>query len=190
MGSVASHENLFSLLPEKRPPWTQFGFSTVTQALVVALLLWARLLHPEILQPPEHTYRSVQLVPTPVPVNHQPQPQRDFPKPVVAQLDPPPNALRLPAAQPKPKLKVEEAPAPAVTIAARKLDVLPDAKPLIPKQIVRTNIFDTGSSATPTIAARAPSQVQTGGFGDPHGVPAKATDGRAINIAQAGSFDL
>jgi TonB family protein len=32
--------------------------------------------------------------------------------------------------------------------------------------------------------------VQTGGFGDPNGVPAKTTQTRAVNIAQAGGFDM
>ncbi|MGA8761524.1 MAG: TonB family protein [Candidatus Sulfotelmatobacter sp.] len=156
----------------------------------MALLLWVRLLHPEILSPPEHTYRSVQLVATPVPVSHEPQPARELPKPVMpAQLDPPTEALRLPAPQPKPKVRNDEAQAPAVTIAARKLDPLPDVKPLVPKQIVRTNVFSMGSSAVPT-TARAPSQVQTGGFGDPNGISAKPNQDRAVNIAQAGSFDL
>ncbi len=50
-------------------------------------------------------------------------------------------------------------------------------------------MFSTGSSATPTIA-KAPSQVQTGGFGDPNGVKSRPTEGRAVNIAQMGSFDL
>jgi TonB family protein len=54
---------------------------------------------------------------------------------------------------------------------------------------VKTNVFSTGSSATPTIA-RAPQQVQTGGFGDPNGVPARDTHGKPVNIAQLGSFDL
>jgi TonB family protein len=190
MGSVASQERLFSLLPAKRPPWTQFALSTGAQALVVALLLWARLLHPEFLSLPEHTFRSVQLVPTPVPVNHQPQPLRKLPNPVVvAPLDPPADALHLPAPQPRPKMRVEDDPAPAVSIAASKLDPIPNTKAVIPKQIVRTNVFSVGSSATPTLA-RAPSQVQTGGFGDPNGIPAKPNQGRAVNIAPAGSFDL
>jgi TonB family protein len=54
---------------------------------------------------------------------------------------------------------------------------------------VATNVFSTGSSAAPTIA-RAPSQVQTGGFGDPNGLPAKANQGKPVNIAALGSFDL
>jgi len=41
----------------------------------------------------------------------------------------------------------------------------------------------------PTIA-RAPQQVQTGGFGDPNGVPAHENNGKPITIAQAGSFDM
>src|SRR6202030_3757521 len=60
--------------------------------------------------------------------------------------------------------------------------------PVIPK-VVTTNVFSTGSSAAPTIA-RAPSQVQTGGFGDPDGLPAKANQGKAVNVAALGSFDL
>ena len=77
-----------------------------------------------------------------------------------------------------------------MSIAAKKLDPLPlNSAPVIPKQAVKTNVFSTGSSATPTIA-RAPSQVQTGGFGDPNGIPAKAGQGKAVNIAALGSFDL
>jgi TonB family protein len=38
--------------------------------------------------------------------------------------------------------------------------------------------------------AAAPQKVQTGGFGDPNGVPASDTHGRPVTIAQAGSFDM
>jgi TonB family protein len=54
---------------------------------------------------------------------------------------------------------------------------------------VKTNVFSAGSSATPTIA-RAPQQIQTGGFGDPNGVAARDTNGKPVNIAQVGSFDM
>lgn len=147
------------------------------------------MLHPGIVSAPEHTFRSVRLVSTPVPVNHQPQPLRPMPKPVfVANLDPPDNALRLPAPQPR-TVKLEDTPAPTVSIAQKKLDPLPlNSAPVIPK-VVATNVFSTGSSAAPTIA-RAPSQVQTGGFGDPNGIPAHANQGKAVNVAALGSFDL
>jgi TonB family protein len=84
---------------------------------------------------------------------------------------------------------VEEAAAPDPKIAAKKLDPLPATAPLIPKQAVKTNVFSTGSSAPQTIQ-RAPQQVQTGGFGDPNGVPAKASQTQAVNIARAGGFDM
>ncbi len=191
MSSSASQETLFSLLPKTRTPWTEFAFSTGTQALVIAFLLWVRLLYPAVVSPPEHTFRSVQLVSTPVPVNHQPQPLRQLQQPVlIANLDPPTNALRLPAPQRKAPVKVEDDPAPTVSIAPQRLDRLPlNSAPVIPKQAVKTNMFSAGSSATPTIA-RAPSQVQTGGFGDPNGIRAKANQGKAVNIAALGSFDL
>jgi TonB family protein len=85
---------------------------------------------------------------------------------------------------------VEDTPAPEVKITEKKAEVLPPSTaPVIPKQLVRTNLFSTGSSAPQTID-RPAQQVQTGGFGDPNGVPAKTTQTRAINIASAGGFDL
>ncbi len=191
MSSTASQQTLFSLLPETRTPWTEFVFSTGMQAAVVVLLIWVRLLYPTIVTPPEHAFRSVELVSTPVPVNHQPQPPLRLRQPaVIARLDPPASELRLPAPLVKTPVKVQDDPAPRVAISASKLELLPPAPaPAIPKQAVRTNVFSSGSSATPTMA-RAPSQVQTGGFGDPNGIPAKANQAKAVNIAAAGSFDL
>src|SRR5580658_7344944 len=187
MSSPSTESNLFSPLPQWRAPWSEFFLSYGVQVVVIAILVWIPVLHPEILAEPKKDY-TIALVTTPAPVNHAPQ--RQLPKPVlVAQLDPPPAALRLPAPQPKPK--IDDTPAPEVKIAPRKLDPLPPSSaPVIPK-IVRTNVFSTGSSAPQTIeAARAPQQVQTGGFGDPNGVPAKTTQTRAVNIAQAGGFDM
>src|ERR1700733_8212288 len=192
MSSSASQETLFSLLPETRKPWTEFVFSSGLQAAVITLLVWVRLLYPTVVTPPEHSFRSVELVSPPVPVNHQPQPPlHQLQQPIViARLDPPTNALRLPAPLPKTPVKVEPDPAPTVAIAASKLEPLPPAPTaVIPKQAIKTNVFSSGSSATPSLA-RAPSQVQTGGFGDPNGIPAKANQGKAVNIAALGSFDL
>ncbi len=123
MSSSASQETLFSLLPKTRKPWTEFVFSTGMQAAVVVLLMWVRLLYPTVVAAPEHTFRSVELVSTPVPVNHQPQPLLRLRQPaVIARLDPPADALRLPAPLPKAPVKVEDETAPTVTIAASKLE--------------------------------------------------------------------
>jgi TonB family protein len=187
MVSSSTESGLFSSLPRWKAPWYEFVFSYGTQAIVIAILAWIPVLHPEILEGPKKDYRAIELVPTPVPVSQTPQ--RQLPTPVlVAKVDPPPAALRLPAPQPQPKPKVEDA--PEVKIASRKLDPIPPSTaPVIPKQIVRTNVFSTGSSAPQTIE-RPPQQVQTGGFGDPNGIPAKTTQTRAVNIAQSGGFDM
>jgi len=188
MALLSRESSLFTSLPPWEIPWSDFLLSYGVQAVVIAILVSLPVLNPEILERPKTDYHAVELVPTPVPVNHQPQ--RQLPQPVmVAKLDPPPVAMRLPARQPQPKPKIEDAPAPEVKMATRKLDPLPPATPLFPKQIVRTNVFSTGSSAPQTID-RAPQKVQTGGFGDPHGVPAKASQNKAVNIAQAGGFDM
>jgi TonB family protein len=188
MPSPSNESNLFTPLPQWKTPWSELFWSYGAQAVVIAILVWIPVLHPEIMEGPKRDYHAIELVPTPVPVNHTPQ--RQLPKPVlVAKLDPPPTALRLPANQPVPKPKVEVAPAPEVKIAEKKLDLAPPTAPVIPKKLVATNLFSTGSSAPQTID-RAPEKVQTGGFGDPNGVPAKATQTRAINIAQNGGFDM
>ena len=180
---------LFSSLPKWKKPWYEFILSYGAQSIAIAIFVWVPILHPEIIDPPKRDYHAIELVPTPVPENHEPQPQ--LPKRIVlAELDPPPAALRLPAPQPLPKPKPEDAPAPEVKIANKKPDLLPvSTAPIIPKRPVQTNLFSTGSSAPQTIQ-RPVQQVQTGGFGDPNGVPAKTTQTRAVNIAQAGGFDL
>ncbi len=80
---------LFSPLPRWETPWTDFLLSYGIQAVVVAIFVWIPILHPEILERPKPDYHAIELVPTPVPVNHQPQ--RQLPKRIeVAKLDPPP----------------------------------------------------------------------------------------------------
>jgi TonB family protein len=162
-----------------------------TQGGAILLLLWVGILRPQVLRQPVHDYHAVSLVNTPPPVNHEPAPIRDFkvPEPVAYRDTPIPENLRLPAPTPKPKVNVEETQAPKVQMAESRPN-LPAAAPAIPRRLVQTNVFSTGSSATPTMAA-APQKVQTGGFGDPNGIPAQATSSiKPANIAQMGSFDL
>ncbi|MFY9647774.1 MAG: energy transducer TonB [Terriglobales bacterium] len=177
------------LLPEARTRWGRFVLSYGMQSVVVALFLLTAILHPEVLVLPVHDYHFISLVPTPPPVPQAPQPVRNLPLPKISEpVAPRPEAMRVPTELVQKKPVVPEEQAPKVTLAAKK-EVLPDVKPDIPRMPVKTNVFSTGSSATPTIAA-APQKVQTGGFGDPNGVPASDTHGRPVTIAQAGSFDM
>jgi len=190
MGSSWTDPTPFSVLPKWRTPWSEFVLSYGIQAIVIGIAIWIPVLHPEIMEGPKKDYHAIELVPTPVPVNHEPQRQLPPKRVLVANLEPEPiNALRLTAPQPRPKPKMEDAPAPEVKIAEKKLEALPPSKaPVIPK-VIQTNVFSTGSSA-PQTTDRPAEKVQTGGFGDPNGVPAKTTQTRAVNIAQAGGFDM
>jgi TonB family protein len=160
------------------------------QSLILTFVLVSAVMHPEMLEIPLRDYHFVSLVNNPPPVPQKPAPVRNFPPPKVAEVVPPgPEALRVPKElTPPKKVQVPEVQPPKVELAA-KLDRIPDSKPVMPKQLVRTNVFSTGSSATPTMAAD-PKKVQTGGIGDPNGVPARENRGHAVTIAQLGSFDM
>jgi TonB family protein len=184
----------FSLLPYRRPPWREFILIMGLQSLGLFLLTWLGMLNPGVLPDPVHDYHFVRLVDTPPPVSLEPAPVKEIPAPRVARVETPaPKVLRLPPPeiQPKPRQPgPEDAPiAPNIEVAAHKPVPLPPTLAVIPRQLVKTNIFSSGSSAVPAIAA-APQHVQTGGFGDPNGVPARETNGRPVTIAQSGSFDL
>ena len=181
----------FSLLPERRPPWREFVLTMGFQGLGLFLLAWAAVLNLAVLDAPVHDYHFIRLVETPPVVNHEPAPMREIPPPRVARLETPPaEVLRVPAPEVRAKISPEEVPvAPKVEIEASKPVSLPPATPVIPRQLVKTHVFSTGSSALPTIAA-APKNVQTGGFGDPNGVPTRESNAKPVNIAPAGSFDL
>jgi len=186
MDSQASQLTL-DLLPEPRTRWQRFVLSYGVQSLVLAFFVIAAIVYPEVLVLPVHDYHFVSLVSTPPPVPQAPAPVKNFPVPKIAEpVTPRPEALRVPSELVQ--SKKPDVQAPKVTLAAKK-ELLPDVKPMIPRPPVKTNVFSTGSSATPTMAA-APQKVQTGGFGDPNGVPAQDNHGRPITIAQAGSFDM
>lgn len=181
---------IFSPLPQSRPPWKEFFASLSAQTLVLLALFFVGLLHPKVLTQPARDYHFIRLVSTPPPVIREPAPLRQLKTPLVAQLEPvPQEALRVPAEIVRPKAKDDPPSEPRVRVAESKPLSLPPAAAVIPRELVKTNVFSTGSSALPTIA-RAPQQVQTGGFGDPNGVPAQPRNGRPVTIAQLGSFAL
>jgi TonB family protein len=186
-----SQNTPFSMLPYRRPPWREFLLIMGVQGIGVFLLTWAGVLNQGVLPTPVHDYHFIRLVDTPHPVNLEPAPVKVIPAPQVARVETPASeVLRLPPPVAQPKPRPEDAPvAPNIEVAPPKAVRLPPTVAVIPRQLVKTNTFSTGSSAVPTIAA-APKNVQTGGFGDPNGVPARQTNGRPVNIAQSGSFDL
>jgi TonB family protein len=190
MDSQASELTL-GLLPEPRTRWGRFVLGYGMQSVVIAFFVISAIAHPEILELPTRDYRFVGLVSIPPPVPQAPAPVRHFrvPEPKITEpVTPRPEALRVPSELVRKKTPLPDEQAPKVTLASSK-ELLPDVKAMIPRPPVKTNVFSTGSSATPTLAA-APQKVQTGGFGEPNGVPAAENHGRPVTIAAAGSFNM
>ncbi len=176
------------LLPErkinKRALATSYGLVT----LAVLLLINLSLLLPEKLQLTQ--YHVTELIPMP---SLRPEPAPIKPKPEVrAKLLP---AVKLPVFE-QPKLVVprevrRQAPqpveAPKVVVnqfVAPQIKVAGGARP----QLVHTGNFG-GSSQTPTVNAPV-EKVQTGGFGDPNGLPGTGKQGAKLYTASLGSFDM
>jgi len=176
------------LLPErkinKRALATSYGLVT----LVVLLFINLSLLLPEKLQLTQ--YHVTELIPMPA---LRPEPAPVKPKPEIkAKLLP---AVKLPVFE-QPKLVVprevrREAPqpveAPKVVVnqfVAPVIKVAGGARP----QLVHTGDFG-GSSQPPTVNAPI-EKVQTGGFGDPNGLPGTGKQGAKLYAAALGSFDM
>jgi TonB family protein len=180
---------LFSPLPEPKSRWTLFLTSYSVQTLAVLIALNVNLLYPERFELPAR-YMITNLVPYQPPVPHTPQPvnPRLLPKISKRVLEEPAvvASLALPPL-PNPKKPEAEVKAPDLKNASARLPDLPAARHVV--KVVATNLFSTGSSAMPT-TNRPASQVQTGGFGDPNGVPARETSGRAVNINAFGGWGV
>jgi TonB family protein len=186
--SQTSEGALFSLSSRKYPPWKQFAFSFIAQSLAIILISWVGILHLDILVPPARDYHFIRLVDTPSTIDHGlvlPQLVEHL---TLSQMETSvPKLLRIPPETIKPESQSVSAP-PAVVMAADRNVVLQPAPVVLPREL-KINTFSSGSSAAPTLAS-APPLVQTGGFGDRHGLPAQENSGRVVTIAQLGSYDL
>jgi len=180
------------LLPErkinKRAVATAYGIV----ALVILILINLELLLPEKLQLSQ--YHVTEIIPMP---SLRPAPE---PEPVKVQAVKPKllPAVKLPVFE-QPKLVVpaeirREAPKP---VEAPKVIVNQFAAPQLKlavggarPQLLHTGDFaSTGSSQPPTVNAQIP-QVQTGGFGDPKGLPGTGKSNAKLYAASLGSFDM
>jgi len=178
------------LLPErkvnKRAMATAYGIVAVLLLIVINV----GLLMPEKLQLAQ--YHVTELIPMP---SLRPEPEPVKIPEVKAKLLP---AVKIPVPeQPKLLLPTEirrEAPKP---IEAPKVVINNFAPPQLKiavggarPQLVHTGDFNsTGSSQTPTVNAPI-EKVQTGGFGDPNGLPGSGKPGAKLYSASLGSFDM
>ena len=180
------------LLPERKVNKRAMAVSYSLVALMLLILINLSLLLPEKLQLTQ--YHVTELIPMP---SLRPEPEPVKPPPPVKKLLP---AVKLPVFE-QPKLvvpaevrhelpKPEEAPKVVVNQFAApqlKLATAGGARP----QLVHTGDFNAnaGSSQVPTVNA-AIQKVQTGGFGDPNGLPGTGKQGAKLYAAPLGGFDM
>jgi TonB family protein len=191
--------HLFTLLPTPRSRWKSFATGWGVQALSLISLLFVGVRVHQNLVPPDE-YRMTNLVSYEPPVVHQ-QPVA----PVAARPNPPRDSEPVPESKPlietKPTVETlvvtpqrraihdykqpePDHPAPELKLES-KMPVIPTA-PV--SKIVAVGTFSVSNAAT-AAPSKPSSTVQTGGFGDPNGVPSSEHHGVA-NIREGGSFDL
>ena len=185
---MQSRETLtLGLLPEKKRDWRTFLFSYSLCLSVLLLVLLARLIWPDRMSSWAR-YTVTEIIPRPDLVPEKPIVK---PRPKITKLLPEVKfetpKLIVPKEMPRPKVqevKLEPPKIQPVKFEAPKLEPVSGA---MPAKIIHTGSF--GSEATPTV--NAPIQkVQTGGFGDPNGLPGEGKQGAKLTAAKLGSFDL
>ena len=176
-----------ALLPDTKPRWSRIGISAIFQLGILIFCVLIPLLYPDQLKTALH-FQNVEIASplTMVPVVPPPPPPAKIlraktpppPKPAIVEpvkLDPKkPHIFEIPKAV-VPKVQKVEALAPEMQahLEPAKVDITNNA-PKRPKDDVKLNNMDAGSGAAATVKAPV-NKVQTGGFGDPNGMPARAT---------------
>lgn len=178
-----------SLLPEAQPRWDLFSAGFGLQVLAVAALVIIPLLLPQKLNIVQHYWITPVEAPPIVAWKPQPaQPVKAAPikREVVKEV---PKPTPTPVVElPKPKIYAPVATAPVVR-TARKNTPAPDMTEVAKAFPDPTPAISMGSSAIPTLK-KPREAVQTGGFGDPNGLPANTRTGHAANVNVLGGYDM
>jgi TonB family protein len=188
-----------ALLPDAKPRWSRIGVSAVAQLGLLIFCVLIPLIYPDRLKTALH-FQNVEIASplTEIPVAPPPPPPPvvraktppPTPKPAVVEpvkLEPKkPHIFEIPKAV-VPKLKKVEALAPEMQthLDAAKIDTTSNG-PKRPKEDVKLNNMNSGSAALATVKAPV-DKVQTGGFGDPNGMPGKGDPQHATNVNRLGS---
>jgi TonB family protein len=172
-----------AILPEGRTRWDLFGASFGLECVILAALVILPILMPQKLEAVRR-FVVTPMIEAPHISAWKPQPKPKLipvKREIVKEIPKPEEVV-----VPKPKLYDPVVTAPVARRAtARRNTPLPKVQVA---EALRNPLISTGSSAIPTL--RKPrAEVQTGGFGDPEGLPSTKVT-RQVNINSAGSFDL
>jgi TonB family protein len=171
-----------ALLPEGKKRWGSLGAGLGLECVALVALVVVPLLIPQKFEAAQHYW--VTPIEAPVIQPWKPQPP---PKPVVVKREVIKPVIEKPqiVEVPKPKIYNPVISSPIVKQVVAKKVQAPDMTE-VSKDFPNQSL---GSSAVPTL--RKPREaVQTGGFGDPNGVPANNKTDRNVNVALQGGFDM
>ena len=189
-----------ALLPEPKRRWDRIGVSAIGQMAVIGFVLLLPLIFPEQMKTalnlrPTELMQPVTLIPVAPPPPPPPEIKKVLPKPKPVAPEPEPPKLN-------PKQEHVFLTAKAIRPEMKKVDVKPvelnpqldqskaidiqTNQPKRPKDDVKVGVMSTGSAAPATVVAPL-NKVQTGGFGDPNGIPGKGDPNHATNVNRLGS---
>lgn len=171
-----------ALLPEGQRRWGSFGAGVGLECIALLALIVIPILMPQKFQAVTHDWVTPITAPVIQAWKPQPRPKPVVKREVVKEIPKPVEAVI-----PKPQIFN-----PVITAPVTKHVTV--RKTVAPEEVAKafpdpTPPLSMGSSAIPTLK-RPREAVQTGGFGDPNGVPANGKTDRNVNIAQLGSFDM
>jgi len=188
-----------ALLPEPKRRWDRIGLSASVQLAIFGFLLILPLLFPNQMKTALN-FRVTELMQpvTEIPVAPPPPP----PPKIKAKVTPPepkpvvPEPVKLNPKQTHVFLAAKVEPPKAKTLDAKPVELNPVFEPVKidtpanqpkrPKDDVKVGVMSSGSAAPATVVAPV-NKVQTGGFGDPNGVPGKGNPNKATNVNRLGS---
>src|ERR1700675_4308370 len=188
-----------ALLPESKPRWDRIGLSAAGQLAIFGFFLMIPLLFPQQMKT-ALSFRVVELMQpvTEIPVAPPPPPPPKVkakvappqPKPVVPEpvkLNPRQTHVFLAAKVEPPKVKTLDAKPVELNPVFEQVKIdTPTSQPKRPKEDVKVGNLGSGSAAPATVVAPV-NKVQTGGFGDPNGIPGKGDPNKATNVNRLGS---
>jgi len=187
-----------ALLPDAKPRWDRIGVSAAGQVAILIFVLLIPLIFPERMK----TALNYQIVELMQPVTLIPVAPPPPPPPKIKAKTPPvvkpevPEPVKLNPKQPHVFLTAKVEPPKVRTVEAKPVELnptfnqvkvdMPANQPKRPKEDVKVGNLGSGSAAPATVVAPV-NKVQTGGFGDPNGLPGKGDPNKATNVNRLGS---
>src|SRR6267378_3301663 len=190
-----------ALLPDSKPRWDRIGISAGSQIAILIFLLLIPLIFPERMKTALN-FQIVELMHPVTLIPVAPPPPPPPPPPKVKAKTPPvvkpevPEPVKLNPKQPHVFLTAKAEPPKMRTVDAKPVELnptfdqvkvdIPTNQPKRPKEDVKVGNLGSGSAAPATVVAPV-NKVQTGGFGDPNGLPGKGDPNKTTNVNRLGS---